>query len=118
MKRSIGVCILLSIITCGIYGLYWMVQLNDEVNQLSGHTNDTSGGMVLLLSIVTCGIYEWFWIYKMGEKVDAIKTSRGEAASSSPILYLLLSIFGFDIVAWALIQDTINHAVAGPTDQI
>lgn len=26
-QRNIGICILLSIVTCGIYGLYWFVVL-------------------------------------------------------------------------------------------
>ena len=31
-RRSIGLCILLSIVTCGIYGLYWFICLTDESN--------------------------------------------------------------------------------------
>lgn len=72
-QRNIGICILLSIVTCGIYGLYWFVVLTDDINQESGETDATSGGMSLLLTIVTCNIYGWFWAYKMGEKVDIIK---------------------------------------------
>ena len=74
-QRNIGICILLSIVTCGIYGLYWFVVLTDDINQESGETDATSGGMSLLLTIVTCNIYGWFWAYKMGEKVDIIKMS-------------------------------------------
>lgn len=35
-QRNIGICILLSIVTCGIYGLYWFVVLTDDINQESG----------------------------------------------------------------------------------
>ena len=35
-QRNIVVCILLSLVTCGIYGIYWMIVLNDETNALSG----------------------------------------------------------------------------------
>ena len=44
MNRSIVVSILLSIVTCGIYGIYWFVKLNDELNEAAGKQNDPSGG--------------------------------------------------------------------------
>lgn len=56
-QRNIVVCILLSLVTCGIYGIYWMIVLNDETNALSGRQG-TSGGLVFLFSLITCGIYE------------------------------------------------------------
>ena len=67
-QRSVGIAILLSIITCGIYGIYWLIMLNDETNYVSGHQQDgTSGGVVFLLTLVTCGIYGYYWCYKQGE---------------------------------------------------
>lgn len=111
MKRSIGVAILLSIVTCGIYGIIWMIKLNDELNALAGKQGATSGGMVFLLTLITCGIYGWFWYYKMGENVDAIKASRGIPSSNSPIIYLVLGLFGLGIVNYCLMQDAINKCV-------
>ena len=111
-RRSIGLAIVLSIITCGIYALYWIVKINDDVNALSGETQATSGGMVLLLSIVTCGIYELYWLYKMGERCDRIK---GNASGSNNVVYLILGIFGLSIVSLCLIQDTLNKAVSRGT---
>ena len=102
-ERNIALCIVFSIITCGIYGLYWMYKLNDEINQISGAENATSGGMVILLSIVTCGIYGWYWCYKMGERVDKITNS-----DSNKILFIVLAIFQLGIVDYAIMQDTIN----------
>ena len=110
-QRNIGICILLSIVTCGIYGLYWFVVLTDDINQESGETDATSGGMSLLLTIVTCNIYGWFWAYKMGEKVDIIKNKNGVPSSNSGILYVLLQVFGLGIIAYALMQDTANKYV-------
>ena len=106
-QRNIVVCILLSLVTCGIYGIYWMLKLNDEINLLCGDTNATSGALVVIFSLITCGIYGFYWMYKMGEKCDFIKGVQG----SSGILYLLLGIFGLSIVDFCLIQDTINKSV-------
>ncbi len=107
LPRNIAVCIILSIITCGIYGLYWIASVNDQVNALTEEKNATTGGMVILFSIITCGIYELYWMYKMGERTDKLKGVTG----SSSILYLILSLIGFSIVPLCLIQDTINKAV-------
>lgn len=108
MSKSIGVCIILSIITCGIYSLYWLYCMAEDLNRISGK-NDTSGGLVVLLSIITCGIYGWFWLYQAGDKINQGKMQRGVPADSSlGILYLVLGIFSLSIISYALIQNEIN----------
>ena len=68
--------------------------------------------MVIIFSIITCNIYTWFWLYKMGERCDMIKEQMGKPGNSSPILYLIFGLFGLNVVSYALMQDTINEAVA------
>ncbi len=112
-ERNIALCIVLSIVTCGIYGLYWYVTLADGLNQAVG-VEDTSGGMVLLFTIITCGIYGLYWCYKAGEKVDTIRQRRGEGGSNNGIVYLILTFIGLGIVTYALIQNELNK-LAEPT---
>ena len=108
-NRNIAMNIVLSLVTCGIYGLYWFITLTDDTNTVSGETNGTSGITALLLTIVTCGIYGWYWAYKQGEKMDRACATRGIAASNSSVLYLLLFIFGLGIIAYAIMQDKLNQ---------
>lgn len=110
--RSVGACIILTIITCGIYGLYWMVCLNEDVGEVTGRPG-TTGGMVVLFSIFSCGIYMIYWNYKMGEKLDAARMENGVPTGSLAILYMVLSIFGLDIVSMALMQSELNHYTPG-----
>ena len=35
-QRNIALCIILSIVTCGIYGLIWLVFLTDDTNTVCG----------------------------------------------------------------------------------
>lgn len=105
--RSIVKAIVLSLVTCGIYGIYWFVCLTNEMNKASGREKDTNGGTAFLLSLVTCGIYGIFWAYKIGEKRDIVANEN----SSSNILYLVLSLFGLSIVVNALAQDALNKAI-------
>ena len=107
-RRNIAVCIVLTLVTCGIYGIYWIVCLTNDVNTVSGDVNGTSGGMVVLLTIVTCGIYGIYWAYKQGEKLDFTKNNRGIPSSNSGVLYLILQIFGFGIIAYALMKNELN----------
>lgn len=104
-KRSVAMAIILSIVTCGIYGLYWFVKLTDEMNYASGSRNDTSGIMAFVLTIVTCGIYTFYWAYKMGIKADIVERTN----SSKGILYLILTVLGLGIIVYALAQDTLNR---------
>lgn len=107
-QRSIPVCILLSIVTCGLYGLYWLASMANDINAASGHKDDTSGGMVALFSIVTCGIYGIYWVYKAGQKIDEARKARSLPEQNNGLVYLLLSLFGLAIIAWALIQNELN----------
>lgn len=112
-QRNIAVAIILSIVTCGIYGIYWLVKLADETNEAAGEPNATSGGMVFLLSIVTCGIYMFYWLYKAGEKINNAKRMRGLVTDNSAgVIYLVLAIFGLSIVSYALIQSELNKIAA------
>ncbi len=106
-EKNLALCIILSIVTCGIYMYYWIVCLTDDTNEIAGEPEDTSGVIALVLTIVTCGIYGLYWAYKRGEKIDKAHQLNGQAASNGGVLYLILYIFG-GIIALALIQNEVN----------
>lgn len=106
-NRNIALAIVFSIITCGIYGLYWFVVMTDESNKVSGD-NGTSGGLALLFTILTCGIYGIYWYYKMGQKMYQAGKMHNKEISDNSILYLILGLFGFGIISYALIQNDLN----------
>lgn len=107
-EKNIATCVILSIVTCGIYGIIWFVALQDDVNTLTGDFK-TSGGMAFLLTLVTCGIYGIWWMYNQGSRIDSIKESRGIPAGNNGILYLILSILGLGIVSYCLMQNELNQ---------
>lgn len=110
IKRGIGLSIVLTIITCGLYGIYWFIKITDEANYLS-RENETSGGIAFLLTIVTCGIYKLFWNYKMGKTMLKAQENAGMYSSDNSVLYLILSLFGLDIISYCIIQSEINKIV-------
>ena len=109
-KRDIAMCIVLSIITCGIYGIYWEYCIVQDSNTASNEPYATSGGMVILLSIVTCGIYGLYWVYKNGNRMNAAMARAGlPCDTNKALLYVILNIFGLSIVTMALMQDDLNR---------
>ena len=107
-NRSIPLAIILSIITCGIYGLYWICVMNDDANRVSGEVNDTSGALVIVFSLLTCGIYSIYWNYKMGKKLYTAGQNNGKQISDNSLIYLILSLLGLSIVNYCLIQNDLN----------
>lgn len=105
-NRNIALCIILSIITCGIYGIYWFICLNNDMNELVEDDYQTSGGMAFLFTILTCGIYGIYWVYKMSVKMNTLKPD-----SNNTILFIILQICGLGIVNYCIMQSEINkHA--------
>ena len=107
-KRSIPLCIILSVITCGIYALYWFVCITNDVNAVT-NKSDTSGGMALLLTIVTCGIYGIYWAYQIGKKLDEAAALHGKQQKDQAVLFLILNIIGLAIVTYAIVQSSLNE---------
>ena len=108
IRRSVPLCIILSIVTCGIYMLYWYVCVTNEVNAVTGESGP-SGGVSLLLTIVTCGIYGLYWGWKTGDKLDASRARNGIVPGSFALLFLLLNLFELTIVTLAIAQSELNR---------
>ncbi|MBR3269526.1 MAG: DUF4234 domain-containing protein [Oscillospiraceae bacterium] len=112
-KREIVTAIILSIVTCGIYGIIWFINLTDDSNKLSGDPNATSGGMAFLFGLLTCGIYMFYWAYKRGEIIDNLNVQRGMPRTNNAVLYLVLNLFGLGIVTYCLMQSELNKVADG-----
>lgn len=111
-KRDVVKAIIFSFITCGIYAIYWMMKITDEVNELSGEQNTTTGGMAVVFTFITFGIYCVYWMYKMGEGINKAQQKRNmHVEGNAGILYLVLSLFGLAIVSYALMQGSINKII-------
>lgn len=109
-ERSIPVSIILSIVTCGIYAIYWFICVTDDMGKLSNDAR-LSGGKCFLFTLVTCGLYGIYWAYLMGKASYNAKTTRNLPASDNSVIYLILEIFGLGIIVYALAQNEINDMV-------
>ena len=111
-KRSLPLAIVLSFVTLGVYAFYWIYALTEDAHAAAGERTTASGGMVILFSLITCGIYSLYWLYKMGETIVIAKQKRGMTADTNlPIIYLVLALFGFGIISYALMQSALNDII-------
>ena len=107
-EKNIAVAIILSLVTCGIYGIVWFINLTDDAAYIN-EDRSFSGGKAFLFTLITCGIYGIYWNYKMGKTLYDGKTKRGLHASDNSILYLILGLIGLGIVNYCLMQNEINE---------
>lgn len=107
-KRNIALAVILSLVTCGIYSIYWFICITDDSNMLSDEKT-ASGGMAFLYSLITCGIYSIYWHYKTGKKMTNAGKKYNKSISDNSVLYLILTLLGFGIVNYCLIQNDLNN---------
>lgn len=120
-ERNLVTAIILSLVTCGIYGIIWFIGMTDDAKYVSEDTQMQSGGLAFVLTLVTCGIYGFYWAYKMGKMIEQAQTKRGLVAKDNSILYIVLMIFGLGIVDYALMQNDLNDIIrhdAGGSTQV
>jgi len=101
-KRNIVTCILLTLITCGIYGIYWIIMLAREAVSVKDPADSGTLEIVLMLFVSFVGVF-------LAEK----KLAEGCAAKGIPhtdnsILYLILGLLGLGIVSLCMMQNDLN----------
>ncbi len=107
-QRDIALNLILTILTCGFYGLYWKYKQMQACNYFL-RRNEFSFWEWFFFSIITCGIYHIYYQYKMGSViVDIQKAMHKNISDSLPILSCVLSVFGLFIIVDCIHQHEIN----------
>lgn len=115
-KRDLVTAIILSIVTCGIYGLYWYYCILKDLYRVTNQPD--SANTDLLLSIVTCGIYGIYVFYKIGQmETQACQTYRLYPVDNA-VLYLILCLFNLSIVSMVMVQDNLNKNIGPAFDYV
>ena len=118
-RRSVGLCIVLSLVTCGLYTLYWLYSLAEDMDRLDAVPKEKAfsefdekkqAAIALAEEMGWEFVAEWkeFLIYRCGDALDQLRYSQGERAGYLGILYLLLGVFSLGIISYALMQAELN----------
>lgn len=111
-SKSIGLYLVLSIVTCGLYGLYWLYSMAKDVNELAKSQGQKDGFepfLVVILGIVTCHIYTLYFLYKSGKMISTLQKPNGIHCNDDSVVLLVLSLLGLDIVAYCILQSFLNE---------
>lgn len=105
-KRNVGMVFLCTVVTCGLYGIYWLYKTLVELNEdLLSNNNPV---LDIILSFVTCGIYGIYLFYRIAKDVHSAQMKRGILSDDKSIICLILNIFGLGIISILIIQGELN----------
>ena len=93
-KRNIVAVYLLSIITLGIYGIYWEVKTKDEINSLGG---DIPTAWLIIVPIASI-----YWLYKYADSFSN-KVKKDKNGILWFIVFWLIAI-----IMPAIVQSELN----------
>ena len=107
-KCSIPLYLILSILTAGLFNLYWNYKQMQACNYFL-RRKEFSFLIWFFLTIFTCGLYHIYYQYKMGASLVEIQRSQGRPTSNDlPVLSAILSIIGLFVIADCFHQLEIN----------
>ncbi|MBR3318572.1 MAG: DUF4234 domain-containing protein [Atopobiaceae bacterium] len=101
-NRNLATYILLSLVTCGIYGYWFIYMMAQDANTMCSDDGEETPGLAvyILLCFVTCGIYSLYWQYKLANRLQANAPRYGTVISEGGsdllvwyVLGIVLSIF-------------------------
>lgn len=110
-KRNIVTAIILSIITCGIYAIYWAIMLAKEA--VSVNDSNDSG----LVEIILMLFLPFLGFFLAEQKLAKGCAAKGIAHNDNSILYLILGLVGLSIVDFCMMQNDLNK-IADATAEV
>lgn len=107
LVRSPVTCILLSIITCGIYYLYWLWVTHKQINELAG--SEVVGDGMLILGWF-CFPILWYDWYKWDLSLQDITPKYNVRYSANFILWVILTVIAGvgSLVMMFQVQEALN----------
>lgn len=90
-KRDGLICTLLSIVTCGIYNIYFWYRYGEDVNAVCAEDGEHTQNYIVafLINMLTCGIFQMYWIYKLASRLDTA-SKKYDVNVESPALFTLI----------------------------
>jgi len=95
-NRSIVKYILLTIITCGIYALWYQHKIAQDINTICDGDGKHTGGLLkfFILGVVTLGVYILIWYFGVANRLISNAERYGVKISGDGKIVLLWRVFG------------------------
>ena len=107
--RSLGIFILLSIVTLGIYDLVYFSKISTDINIIASRYDGKKTMhfiLVLLLAVITLGIVPMVWFHNISGRIGGELRRRGIPVAFDASTYWLWSFLGAFIIVgpWVYIH--------------
>jgi Domain of unknown function (DUF4234)/zinc-ribbon domain len=107
-KRDPLMVLILSLLTCGIYAIYWVYQTSSEIRDALGR-EDISPTLDAVLTLVTCYIWLIYLAYKYPQLLLLLQERAGLPRNDISLVSLILAIVGLTPVSLFMIQSELNN---------
>ena len=119
-RRESWIPPVLTLVTCGIYMIYWQYVTTDELKRASGR-EDLNPVLDLVLTLLCCGLWGFYVQYRNAQVVHEVLTRAGQQHEDKATFVLLLHALSFmngftSLFAMMILQDELNKVadLGGP----
>lgn len=110
-RIDVAVGIILSVVTCGLYNVYWNYRQMQAMNALLGR-HEFDFAKWALLTLVTCGIYHVYYEYRMGNELQTWLMQNGRPVNPNlALIGLVLCLCALPVVTDAVYQHELNKLI-------
>lgn len=102
IKKRIWLSVLLSVFTLGIYTVYWVKTITEDIAKLEGSEVNSSVETAMFFIVP---LYALYWLYTKGKK-----TSRLAGDANMGAIYVVQGVFMLCFFAMALMQNQLHIA--------
>ena len=98
-------------VTCGLWAIVWFFQLGADIQELRG---DEEPNVLrdFLLSFITCGLWSLYVAYQWPVLiVEPLVKREVHVDKNLPVISLVMSLFGVQIVGLVLMQSAVNKGL-------
>ena len=112
-QRGAAAAAALSLVTCGIYFLYWLHVTGRELQETLDD-QELKPGLDVLLTVLTCGLWSAYAMYRNAQKIHGALLSVDPYAKDQSELTLILSLASVftGYLAWVgavyVVQEELN----------
>ena len=107
-KRDPLMVLILTVLTCGIYAIYWVYKTSSEIRDALGR-EDINPALDAVLTLVTCYIWPIYLAYKYPQLLLPLQERAGLPRNDISLVSLILAIVGLIPVSLFMIQSELNN---------
>jgi len=105
-QENIAVCVILSIVTCGIYNFFWYYKLCRKAMLATGEEKDIIAEYLLLILVP---YYYLYWLYTRSQRISqGAFNNYGVNINDDSVICIILALVGFPIVSYVIMQNNLN----------